>query len=97
MGAKKGKINIVQEMRLRSKNSRLNWRVAKQKMFSRLRATSVKEAEDSMQLMSETKIYEMDELVKWFENNEKRNFEVFDKLDKHETRVECHQRQDLET
>ena len=69
----RGKINIVQEMRLRSKNNRLNWQVAKQKMFSKLRATSVREAEDSMhKLMKETKIATMEELVEWFEQNEKK-------------------------
>ena len=81
----RGKINIVQEMRLRSKNNRLNWQVAKQKMFSKLRATSVREAEDSMhKLMKETKIATMEELVEWFEQNEKKNFGIFDSLDSHE-------------
>lgn len=62
--------------------------MAKQKMFSKLRATSVKEAEDSMRkLMTETKIHDMDKLVEWFENNEKKNFGVFNELDKHETEL----------
>ena len=78
----RGKINIVQEMRLRSRNNRLNWQVAKQKMFSKLRATSAKEAEDSMhRLMKETRLESTEELVAWFENNEKKNFKVFDQLD----------------
>ena len=31
--SRKGKINIVAEMRLKSKNSKLNWQTAKQKIF----------------------------------------------------------------
>lgn len=86
--AKMGNINVVQEMRLRSKNNRLNWQVAKQKLFNKIRATSAKEAEESMhKLMKATQINSMDELVLWFESNEKRNFAVFDKLDAHESEV----------
>ena len=88
MKPSRGKINIVQEMRLRSKSNRLNWQVAKQKLFSKLRATSVKEAEESMhKLMKETQIGTMEKLVEWFEQNEKKNFGVFDKLDSHEAEL----------
>ena len=87
-GSNKGKINIVQEMRLRSKNNKLNWQVAKQKIFVKLRATTVKEAEDGMlKLRAETGLHNVEELVKWYEENEQKHYDVFKRLDENESQL----------
>lgn len=87
-GQKKGKINIVTEMRLKSKNSKLNWGIAKQKIFGNIRATTLKEAEDGMlKLRAETGLHNVEELVKWYEGNEEKHYNLFKELDANETRL----------
>jgi hypothetical protein len=75
-------------MRLKSKNSKLNWQVAKQKIFVKLRATTIKEAEDNMlKLRAETGIHDLGELVKWYEDNEQKHYDVFKRLDENERKL----------
>ena len=87
-GKGKGKVSIVQEMRLKSKTSKLNWQVAKQKIFVNLRATTIKEAEEGMlKLRAETGLHDVDKLVLWYEENEQRHYDVFKQLDTNETNL----------
>tara|TARA_B100000795_G_scaffold26072_1_gene17290 strand:- start:157 stop:1179 length:1023 start_codon:yes stop_codon:yes gene_type:complete len=87
--SRKGKINIVAEMRLKSKNSKLNWQTAKQKIFINLRATTLKDAEDGMlRLRAETGLHDVETLVLWYEENETKHYDLFKELDANERRLE---------